>query len=422
MKDAYTFDADRAGLDKSFIDQREAYKRIFTRCGIQFLIVEASSGAMGGTESNEFMARTPAGEDLIVHCESCGYAANLEKAISRIAEIEDEAGPDAPEEFPTPGVRTIEDLTTFAGGAEASRQIKSLVYIATIDGEPRPVLALMRGDHQLHETKLADSIRASAVRPAQPEEIRGLLGALPGSLGPVGAREKSSSLFIVADNALQNRRNMTTGANKDDFHIRGVKVERDFKVDQWAALRTVEHGEGCPNCETGVLEVFKGMEIGHIFKLGTKYSDSMGATVLNQDGKEVPIVMGSYGIGVERIMAAAVEQRHDADGIIWPRELAPFDVVVTITNMKQDDLREAGEKLYHDLQRAGLEVLLDDRDERAGVKFKDADLIGIPFRVTVGKTVSEGVVELFDRSKKTSERVRIDDVVTQVQQLAQASP
>ena len=422
MKDAYTFDVDRAGLDKSFIDQREAYKRIFTRCGIQFLIVEASSGAMGGTESNEFMARTPAGEDLIVHCESCGYAANLEKAISRIPAIEDEAGPDAPEEFPTPGVRTIEDLTTFAGGAEASRQIKSLVYIATIDGEPRPVLALMRGDHQLHETKLADSIRASAVRPAQPEEIRGLLGALPGSLGPVGAREKSASLFIVADNALQNRRNMTTGANKDDFHIRGVKVDRDFKVDQWAALRTVEHGEGCPNCETGVLEVFKGMEIGHIFKLGTKYSDSMGATVLNQDGKEVPIVMGSYGIGVERIMAAAVEQRHDADGIIWPRELAPWDVVVTITNMKQDDLREAGEKLYNDLQRAGLDVLLDDRDERAGVKFKDADLIGIPFRITVGKTVSEGVVELFDRSKKTSERVRIDDVVAQVQQLAQASP
>jgi prolyl-tRNA synthetase len=421
MKDAYTFDVDRAGLDKSFIDQREAYKRIFTRCGIQFLIVEASSGAMGGTESNEFMARTPAGEDLIVSCENCGYAANLEKAISRIAAIEDEAGPGAPEEFPTPGVRTIEDLTTFEGGAAASRQIKSLVYIATIDGEPRPVLALLRGDHQLHETKIADGVRATALRPAQPEEIRGFLGALPGSLGPVGAREKYPSFFIVADNALKNRRNMTTGANKDDFHIRGVNAERDFKVDQWADLRTVASGEGCPRCDTGVLEVFKGMEIGHIFKLGTKYSDSMGATVLNQDGKEVPIVMGSYGIGVERIMAAAVEQQHDADGIIWPRELAPFNVIVTITNIKQDDLREAGEKLYQDLQRAGLEVLLDDRDERAGVKFKDADLIGVPFRITVGKTVSEGLVELFDRSKKTSERVRIDDVVLQVQRSALAS-
>jgi prolyl-tRNA synthetase len=421
MKDAYTFDVDRAGLDKSFIDQREAYKRIFTRCGIQFLIVEASSGSMGGTESNEFMARTPAGEDLIVHCESCGYAANLEKAVSRIAAIEDEAGPDAPEEFPTPGVRTIEDLVAFQGGAEASRQLKSLVYFATIDGEPRPVIALLRGDHQLHETKLADGLRASGVRPAQPAEIRDLLGALPGSLGPVGAREKHPSLFIIADNALKNRRNMTTGANKDDWHIRGVNVERHFKADQWADLRTVESGEGCPNCETGTLEVFKGMEIGHIFKLGTKYSESMGATVLNQDGKEVPIVMGSYGIGVERIMAAAVEQRHDADGIIWPRELTPFDVIVTITNIKQDDLRETGEKLYNELQHAGLEVLLDDRDERAGVKFKDADLIGVPYRITIGKKAAEGIVELFDRRAKHSEDVKISDVVTHVQRLALAS-
>ena len=376
---------------------------------------------MGGTESNEFMARTPAGEDLIVHCESCGYAANLEKAVSRIAAIADEAGPGAPEEFPTPGVRTIEDLTTFAGGAEASRQIKSLVYIATIEGEPRPVLALLRGDHQLHETKLADGLRASAVRAAHPEEIRDLLGALPGSLGPVGAREKFKSLFIVADNALQNRRNMTTGANKDDFHIRGVNVERDFKADQWADLRTVESGEGCPNCAAGVLEVFKGMEIGHIFKLGTKYSESMGATVLNQDGKQVPIVMGSYGIGVERIMAAAIEQSHDADGIIWPRELTPFDVIVTITNIKQDELREAGEKLYRDLQRAGLDVLLDDRDERAGVKFKDADLIGVPYRITLGKKAADGVVELFNRRTKQSEDVKISDVVTHVQRLALAS-
>jgi prolyl-tRNA synthetase len=197
-------------------------------------------------------------------------------------------------------------------------------------------------------------------------------------------------------------------------------VERDFKADQWADLRTIESGEGCPNCETGVLEVFKGMEIGHIFKLGTKYSESMGATVLNQDGKEVPIVMGSYGIGVERIMAAAVEQSHDADGIIWPRELTPFDVIVTITNIKQDDVRAAGEKLYEDLQRAGLEVLLDDRDERAGVKFKDADLIGVPYRITIGKKAAEGVVELFERRTKQSEDVKISDVVTHVQRLALA--
>ena len=416
MKDAYTFDVDRAGLDKSFNDQREAYKNIFTRCGIQFLIVEASSGSMGGSESNEFMARTPAGEDLIVNCASCGYAANLEKATSRLAAIEDEPGPAAPEEFPTPGVRTIEDLTTFPGGAEASRQIKSLVFVATIDGESRPVLVLLRGDHQLHETKLADSLRAAAVRPAHPEEIRDLLGASAGSLGGVGAKTKSPKLRIVADAALNNRRSMTTGANKDDHHLRGVDIARDIPVDEWFELRTVEAGEGCPNCETGTLEIFKGMEIGHIFKLGTKYSDSMGATVLNQDGKPVPIVMGSYGIGVERIITATVEQNHDDDGIIWPRSLTPFDVVITITNMKQDDLRQAGEKLYEELQQAGLEVLLDDRDERAGVKFKDADLIGIPHRVTIGKKIADGIVELFDRHTKKSEDVKITDVVAAIRQ------
>ena len=424
MKDAYSFDVDRAGLDKSFNDQRQAYKTIFTRCGIKFLIVEASSGAMGGTESNEFMARTPAGEDLIVSCENCGYAANLEKATSRLPDVADEVGPNAPEEFPTPGVRTIEDLITFPGGAEASRQIKSLVFFATIDGEQRPVLALLRGDHQLHETKLADSLRATAVRPAHPQEIRDILGAGAGSLGGVGAKAKApaaySNLRIVADSSLKNRRNMTTGANKDDHHLRGVDISRDIPVDEWFELRTVESGESCPRCETGVLEVFKGMEIGHIFKLGTKYSESMGATVLNQEGKEVPIVMGSYGIGVERIMTAVVEQQHDEDGIVWPQSLAPFDVVVTITNMKQDDLRQTGEKLYEELGRAGLDVLLDDRDERAGVKFKDADLIGIPYRINVGKKMVEGVVELFDRRAKRSEDVKISDVVKHVQRLAES--
>jgi prolyl-tRNA synthetase len=281
------------------------------------------------------------------------------------------------------------------------------------------VLVLLRGDHQLHETKLADSLRATAVRTAHPEEIRDLLGASAGSLGGVGAKTKSRDLRIVADSSLKNRRNMTTGANKDDHHLRGVDIARDIPVDDWFELRTVESGEGCPRCETGTLEVFKGMEIGHIFKLGTKYSESMGATVLTQDGKEVPIVMGSYGIGVERIMAAAVEQQHDSDGIIWPRSLAPFDVVVTITNMKQDEMRAAGEKLYEELQQAGLEVLLDDRDERAGVKFKDADLIGIPYRVTIGKKIADGVVELFNRSTKQSEDVRIAEVaqkLTSVQQ------
>jgi prolyl-tRNA synthetase len=240
----------------------------------------------------------------------------------------------------------------------------------------------------------------------------------------VGAKQKArlsgKEVLIIADEALRGRRNMTTGANTDDYHIRGVEVERDIKVDQWADLRTVDSGDACPRCETGVLEIFKAMEIGHIFKLGTKYSESMGATVLTPEGKEVPIVMGSYGIGVERIITAAVEQNHDADGIIWPKGLAPFDVIVTVTNVKDENVRETGEKLYKDLQRAGLEVLLDDRDERAGVKFKDADLIGIPYRVTIGKKISDGMVELFDRRVKTSVDVKLSEVVSRVQKLALA--
>jgi len=424
MKDAYSFDIDNAGLDKSFIDQREAYKRIFSRCGIEFSIVEASSGSMGGSESNEFVARTDAGEDFIASCASCGYAANLEKATSRLLPIKDLVGPDAPEEFPTPGVRTIEDLEKFPGGAKANAQIKSLVYVATIDNEPCPVLALVRGDHQVHETKLADNLAATALRTAHPEEIRELLGAGAGSLGGVGARQRAKEanfqLTVIADLALHGRSNMTTGANKDDHHLRGVEVERDIHPDKWADLRSVGSGDGCPRCDEGMLEVFKAMEIGHIFKLGTKYSASMGATVLTEQGKPVPIVMGSYGIGVERILTAAIEQHHDSDGIIWPKTLAPFDVVVTITNTKDAALTAAAEKLYKDLQRAGLDTLLDDRDERAGVKFKDADLIGIPYRITLGKKVVDGVVELFERQTKTSEDVKLSEVVSRVQSRALA--
>src|SRR2546421_5041532 len=422
MKDAYSFDVDKAGLDKSFVAQREAYKRIFTRCGIQFSIVEASSGSMGGSESNEFVARTDAGEDLIASCANCGYAANLEKATSRLSKIEDEPGPDAPEEFPTPGVRTIEDLARTPYLVAANRQIKSLVYFATIDGQPRPVLALLRGDHQLHDVKFGDALGSTAARPARPEEIRDLLGASAGSLGGVGAkatsRKSNQNLFVIADLGLKGRRNMTTGANKDDHHIRGVDIERDIEVDRWADLRTVNSGEPCPRCDTDRLEIFKAMEIGHIFKLGTKYSESMGANVLTADGKSVPIIMGSYGIGVERIITAAIEQNHDADGIIWPKSITPFDVVVTITNIKDERLRDAGDKLYTGLQNAGLEVLLDDRDERAGVKFKDADLIGIPYRITIGKKIAEEMVELFDRHAKKSEDVKFVEVVSRLQNVA----
>jgi prolyl-tRNA synthetase len=464
MKDAYTFDVDRAGLDRSFADQREAYQRIFTRCGVQFSIVEASSGAMGGSESSEFVAKTDAGEDLIASCSNCDYAANVEKATSRLPLIQDEAGPNAPEEFPTPGVRTIEDLTAFPEGAAADRQIKTLIYMipkksgyavpmgfegrAILD-KPQPILALLRGDHQLHEIKLGDSLGSitklrnlhiNEIRPAHPEEIRELLGASAGSLGAVQAKEtvKGRNVvtgfvppdildtkvwpepYVIADLGLKGRHNMTTGANKDDHHIRGVAVERDIHVDQWADLRTVVSGEACPRCDTGVLEVYKAMEIGHIFKLGTKYSESMGATVLTQDGKPVPIIMGSYGIGVERIITAAVEQNYDENGIIWPKTLAPFDLVVTITNVKDERLRAAGDQLYRDLQHAGLDVLLDDRDERAGVKFKDADLIGIPYRITLGKKVADGIVEIFDRRTKQSEDVKLADIVAHVQKLALA--
>ncbi len=430
MKDAYSFDVDKGGLDKSFADQREAYKRIFGRCGIEFSIVEASSGSMGGSESNEFVARTDAGEDLIASCANCGYAANLEKAASRLTPVKDLVGPEAPEEFPTPGVRTIEDLTKFPGGAPAKNQIKTLLYLygdnASGYGNTSWAMLLLRGDHQLHETKVADTLGATFIRAAEPKDILELLGASPGSLGGVGAKQKVAALHqdtevrVIADLGLKGRRDMTTGANKDDHHLRGVDVERDIRPDQWADLRSVVSGEGCPRCEQGTLEVYKAMEIGHIFKLGTKYSESMGATVLNQDGKPVPIVMGSYGIGVERIITAAIEQHHDDDGIIWPKSLAPFDVVVTITNMKDAGLREAGEKLYKDLKRVGLDVLLDDRDERAGVKFKDADLIGIPYRITIGKKVSDGLVELFERQTKKSEDVKLSEIVSRVQSLALA--
>jgi prolyl-tRNA synthetase len=314
-------------------------------------------------------------------------------------------------------VRTIEDLVTFPGGAPADRQIKTLVYMVKYEADAGPVLALLRGDHQLQETKLQDALGAIEARPAHAEEIRDLLGAGAGSLGGVGAKQKAASfrkgtkLRIIADLALKDRRNMTTGANKDDYHLRGVDVARDIPVDQWADLRTVASGEGCPRCEGGTLEVFKALEIGHIFKLGTKYSESMGARVLNQEGREVPIVMGSYGIGVERIMAAAIELHHDEDGIIWPESIAPFDVIITVTNMKQDDMREAGEKLYAQLTAAGLDVLLDDRDERAGVKFKDADLIGIPYRITVGKKIAGGLVELFNRRTRESIDVGLSEAV-----------
>jgi prolyl-tRNA synthetase len=337
MKDSYSFDASTEGLDHAFEQHRKAYCCIYERCQLEYVMVDASSGAMGGSKSTEFMVYSDAGEDWIATCKKCGYAANVEKAISRLPEVQDEAGPEKPEEFATPGVRTIEDLTKFPGGASADRQIKTLIYML----DDRPALVLMRGDHTLNETKLSDATGATNVRPAHPEEIRNLLGALPGSLGAVGVQHAQ----VIADHALKGRRNMTTGANRDDFHLRGVSIDRDIRVSVWADLRTVSTGEACPNCD-GVLRVDKAIEIGHIFKLGTRYSESMGAKVLNAEGKEVPIVMGSYGIGVGRILAAAVELFHDDDGIRWPVSIAPFSVVITPENVNDSEQYETAKKLY----------------------------------------------------------------------------
>ncbi|MGI5864255.1 MAG: proline--tRNA ligase [Myxococcales bacterium] len=409
MKDSYSFDIDQQGLDKSFDAHRDAYVRIFGRCGLSFVQVEAHSGAMGGSASTEFMVRTNAGEDEVAACEKCGYAANTEKATSRVAKIEDEKGPDKPEIFPTPGVRTIEDLTKPPFNVAAHRQIKTLVYVA--DG--KPVLALVRGDQELNEAKLQGATGANEVRPAHPEEIKEWMGAAAGSLGAVGM--DSGTPFegrIWADLSLQGRENMVTGANKDDHHLKGVTPGRDFQP-KWADLRTVRAGEGCPRCE-GTLDVFKALEIGHIFKLGTKYSESMGARVLDEKGQEKPIIMGSYGIGVERVAAAAVELYHDEDGIRWPLSIAPFHATVLSLQARDAEVAAAAEKLVEQLEKAGVETLYDDRDERPGIKFKDADLIGIPLRFSVGKKgLADGKVELKIRGEKEMRLLTIEEAVAE---------
>ena len=417
MKDAYTFDIDQAGLDKAFEDQRAAYCRIYDRCGLDYVIVEADSGAMGGSASNEFMVYTDAGEDQVASCSKCGYAANTEKATSRPSPVDDGAGDEALEKFPTPGVRTIDDLATFPGGAPAERQIKTLVYIATAqrgkESTVKPVLALLRGDHGLNEAKLTNAVAGTInrdgwqllqLRPAQAEEIVGAVGAHAGSVGAVGV----TGPLVIADEALRGRRNMTTGANQDDFHFHGVSIERDIKVALWKDLRAVAEGEGCPKCD-GVLRVAKALEIGHIFKLGTKYSESMGARVLTAEGKETPVVMGSYGIGVERILAAAIETCYDEAGIAFPVTIAPFQIVVTPLNTKSAEIKHTADRIYEQLVEAYVDVLYDDRNDRAGVKLNDADLVGFPFRITIGeKKLKEGMVEFHTRATRQSEDIAVD--------------
>jgi prolyl-tRNA synthetase len=358
---------------------------------------------MGGSESVEFIQRSDAGEDWIVTCASCGYRANLEKAVSALETIDD-GDPGELERFPTPGLRTIKSLAeAHPDIAAPHRQIKTLVYMVGDE----PVILLLRGDHDLHEQKLIDATGSADVRPAHPDEIRELMGADPGSLGGVGVAHTR----IIADPALRGRSNMTTGANDDDWHYRGVDVARDIPVGEWADLRTVTTGEPCARCGNP-LELWKGIEVGHIFKLGTEYSEAFGAYVQDESGVSHPIVMGSYGIGVERGMAAVVEASHDDAGIIWPVSVAPYEVLITVVRADDEATLKAADGLYRQLDEQGIDVLIDDRVERPGVKFADAELIGIPYRVTVGpKGIAEGNVELTVRRGLTTEVIALDGVV-----------
>jgi prolyl-tRNA synthetase len=409
MKDSYSFDMESAGLDISFDRHYEAYERIFARLGLDAVPVEASSGAMGGSDSIEFMVRSNSGEDDVVYCGACGYAANMERAISRIDAIEDGAVHAEVEKFATPGVRTILDLATFEGGAARERQIKSLVYM--MEGEL--TLVLLRGDHAVVEQKLQDGTGAIDLRPAHPEEIQAVLGANPGSLGAVGVK----GIPILADPALAGRYNMVTGANEDEFHLRGVDVERDIEVTTWMDVREVTDGEACVTCGEP-LEVFKAIEVGHIFKLGTKYAEAFGVSVLDEEGAAKTVIMGSYGIGLERNIAAVVETHHDEKGIVWPVAIAPYVVVITVLRADVTDVLDAGERLYRDYQQAGIDTILDDRVERPGVKFADAELIGFPYRVTVGpRGLENGLVEIQDRARGTTEEVAVGDAISHVIQL-----
>ncbi len=400
MKDSYTLDPDAAALDRSYAAHEAAYRRIFERCGLRFHVVQSDTGMMGGHSAHEFMAPSAAGEDEIAMCAACGYAANVELARSV---------PTAPafpawrrEEVATPGARTIAEVAAFLA-IDPRLTLKSLLYVAPRSG---PVLVLVRGDHSLHERKLLRAV-GEECRPAHPDEVRQHLGAPPGSVGPLGVR-----VPVIADEALRQG-TYVVGANREGFHVRGVTPGRDFEC-RFADLHTALAGEACPQCGAP-LGVERVIEVGNIFKLGTKFSEALGAKYLDEAGREQPIVMGSYGIGPARIAAAAIEQLADADGIVWPWSIAPFHVYVVPVSVKDAAQVTAAEEIYEECGRQGLEVILDDRDERPGVKFKDADLLGIPVRVTVGNSfVKEGVVEVRSRRTRRERRVGKGEVVAAV--------
>jgi prolyl-tRNA synthetase len=428
MKDSYSFDIDPAGLDVSYKKHYDVYCRIFDRCGLKYMVVEAHSGAMGGSQSHEFMVRTPAGEDLIVSCEKCNYAANLEKAASKLEPVEDlkPEGDGKPLLVHTPGQKTIEDVARFLG-VSPKNKIKTLALMANeVDAKARKaklraVILLLRGDHQMNEAKLSTAVGGRETRPMQEEEIVALFRSPAGYLGPLGidwarSLDETDKPILLVDEALKGRRNLISGANKEDFHVKNITPGESFHPTAYADLRSVAAGEACPNCGAP-LRIDPAVEIGHIFKLGYKYSESMGARVLDRNGKEVTPIMGSYGIGVERILTAIVEQSNDDNGFWLPPQVAPFEIVVVATNTTDDKVRTTAEDIAKRLEAAGFDVLLDDRNERPGVKFKDADLVGIPFRVNVGKKVTEGTVEVVQRSTGQMQDASIGAITEYFQKL-----
>jgi prolyl-tRNA synthetase len=406
MKDAYSFDTSDGDAMASYQKMYDAYQRIFDRCGVQNFPVEADTGVIGGSHSHEFMVPAATGENDVAFCEACGYAANIEKATSGIPKTAARELGVATEKFATPGVVTIEALTKAPFSVPANRQIKSLVYIA----DSKPVIVLIRGDDQLNETKLAGVIGTTVFRAATAEEIFAALGAHPGSLGAVGVKDVS----VYADERLRGANGMTTGANEDGFHFRNVSIERDIFVTKWWDLRTVTPGEPCVKCGKA-LKIRRAIEVGHVFKLGTKYSEALNATFLDEGGARKPCVMGCYGIGVTRTLQAIIEQCNDKDGIIWPMSVAPYQVCITPLGVALDHpCRQLAGKIYDELVARGVEVILDDRDDRPGVKFKDADLVGFPIRVSIGeKSLAKGEVEIKPR-QGAMQIVKAGEAVEQV--------
>ncbi len=408
MKDAYSFDINQDEQDKSYKLHDQAYRKIFDRCGLNYFVVGASSGAMGGSGSEEFMVKSDAGEDTVAYCSSCGYAANAEVANSKPSLITRDKESKVIYEIHTPNVKSIDELCEFLK-IDESVCAKSRVYIHN----EKAVLILMQGNDDVNETKL-QKVLGGNVRPGHPEELQKITGADAGSIGPIGFNGK-----VIADLRLKDRNNLFSGANKNDYHIGGIDLSRDVKEIEYADLRTVQSGEGCPLCD-GKLEVFTAIELGHIFKLGTKYSEALKANYIDEAGEEHPIVMGSYGIGVERVMACFIEQNNDEKGISWSKVLAPFDIQLIALNMKSEKVNQEADRIYAELQKNGFEVLFDDRDAAAGFKFNDADLLGMPIQIIVGeRKLKENKCEV--KVRKSGERydVELKSLVKKVKEIAE---